>query len=176
MSESQHLAVIRVWAAAAWADGTIAKPEAAAMRKLIDASKELSAADRETALDFLEHKVELEPNAVAGMSEEARQGIYRAAVRLSRIDREVVTSSAKDAGGGDLAFGGAIDWAGLRNKYFLALLLDTRSQLIRVSEISVGSLDSSIVHPREVFKEAISASAASVIFIHNHPSARKPTL
>jgi len=49
-------------------------------------------------------------------------------------------------------------------------LLDTRNQLIKVAEISVGSLDSSIVHPREVFKEAISASAAAVIFAHNHPS------
>lgn len=57
-----------------------------------------------------------------------------------------------------------------KKEYFLALLLDTRSRLIRSSEISVGSLDSSIVHPREVFKEALSASAASVIFVHNHPS------
>ncbi len=59
---------------------------------------------------------------------------------------------------------------GKKKEYFLALLLDTRNQLIRVAEISVGSLDSSIVHPREVFKEAISASAAAVIFVHNHPS------
>jgi len=59
---------------------------------------------------------------------------------------------------------------GKKKEYFLALLLDTRNQLIKVSEISVGSLDASIVHPREVFKEAISASAASVIFVHNHPS------
>ncbi|MBA7582664.1 hypothetical protein ES708_24600 [subsurface metagenome] len=59
---------------------------------------------------------------------------------------------------------------GKKKEYFLALLLDTRGQLIKVSEISVGSLDTSIVHPREVFKEAISASAASVIFAHNHPS------
>ncbi len=59
---------------------------------------------------------------------------------------------------------------GKKKEYFLALLLDTRNQLIKVSEISVGSLDTSIVHPREVFKEAISASAASVIFAHNHPS------
>ena len=59
---------------------------------------------------------------------------------------------------------------GKKKEYFLALLLDTRNQLIKVAEISVGSLDSSIVHPREVFKEAISASAASVIFVHNHPS------
>ena len=59
---------------------------------------------------------------------------------------------------------------GKKKEYFLALLLDTRNQLIRVAEVSVGSLDSSIVHPREVFKEAISASAASVVFAHNHPS------
>jgi len=57
-----------------------------------------------------------------------------------------------------------------KKEYFLAILLDTRNQLIRAAEISVGSLDSSIVHPREVFKEAISASAAAVIFVHNHPS------
>jgi len=59
---------------------------------------------------------------------------------------------------------------GKKKEHFLALLLDTRGQLIKVSEISVGSLDSSVVHPREVFKEAISATAASVIFAHNHPS------
>jgi DNA repair protein RadC len=59
---------------------------------------------------------------------------------------------------------------GKKKEYFLAILLDTRSQLIKIAEISIGSLDSSIVHPREVFKEAISASAASVIFAHNHPS------
>ena len=57
-----------------------------------------------------------------------------------------------------------------KKEYFLALFLDTRSQVIKVSEISVGSLDTSIVHPREVFKEAMSVSAASVIVLHNHPS------
>ncbi len=59
---------------------------------------------------------------------------------------------------------------GKKKEHFQVLLLDTRSQLIKISEISVGSLDTSIVHPREVFKEALSASAASVIFVHNHPS------
>ena len=59
---------------------------------------------------------------------------------------------------------------GKKKEHFLALLLDTRNQLIKIAEISVGSLDTSIVHPREVFKEAISVSAASVIFVHNHPS------
>lgn len=59
---------------------------------------------------------------------------------------------------------------GKKREHFLTLLLDTRNRLLRVATISMGSLDSSIVHPREVFKEAITASAASVIFVHNHPS------
>jgi DNA repair protein RadC len=57
-----------------------------------------------------------------------------------------------------------------KKEYFLAALLDTRNHLIKLAEISIGSLDGSVVHPREVFKEAISATASSVIFIHNHPS------
>jgi DNA repair protein RadC len=57
-----------------------------------------------------------------------------------------------------------------KKEYFLVLSLDTKNQLIKVSEVSIGSLDTSVVHPREVFKEAISASAASVILVHNHPS------
>ncbi len=59
---------------------------------------------------------------------------------------------------------------GKKKEHFLVLLLNTRGQLIKTSEVSVGSLDSSIVHPREVFKEAMSTSAASVILVHNHPS------
>ena len=59
---------------------------------------------------------------------------------------------------------------GKKKEHFLALSLDTRNHLINTQTVSIGSLDSSIVHPREVFKEAISCSAASVIFIHNHPS------
>jgi DNA repair protein RadC len=59
---------------------------------------------------------------------------------------------------------------GKKKEHFLVLSLDTRNHPIDTQIISIGSLDSSIVHPREVFKEAISASAASVIFIHNHPS------
>lgn len=59
---------------------------------------------------------------------------------------------------------------GKKREHFIALSLDTRNHLIGIHIISIGSLDSSIVHPREVFKEAITSSAASVIFVHNHPS------
>lgn len=50
------------------------------------------------------------------------------------------------------------------------LLLNTRHKLIRVEEISDGTLDTILVHPREVFKCAIAANAAAIILAHNHPS------
>ena len=50
------------------------------------------------------------------------------------------------------------------------LLLNTRRRLIRVEEISQGTLDTLLVHPREVFKCAIAANAASLVLAHNHPS------
>ncbi len=59
---------------------------------------------------------------------------------------------------------------GRKKEHFLTLFLDIRNQVLGVASVSVGSLDSSLAHPREVFKEAISANAASVIFVHNHPS------
>jgi len=57
-----------------------------------------------------------------------------------------------------------------KKEHFLIISLDSRNNLIKVSKVSVGSLNASIVHPREVFKEAIQSSAASVILVHNHPS------
>jgi len=59
---------------------------------------------------------------------------------------------------------------GKKKEHFWVLCLDTRNRLINRKLVSIGSLDTSIVHPREVFKEAVSSSAASVIFVHNHPS------
>jgi DNA repair protein RadC len=50
------------------------------------------------------------------------------------------------------------------------LLLNTRHRLIRVEEISQGTLDTLLVHPREVFKSAIAANAAAIVLAHNHPS------
>jgi DNA repair protein RadC len=53
---------------------------------------------------------------------------------------------------------------------FGILMLDTKHRLIRIKVISIGSLDSTVVHPREVFREAAAASAACIVLFHNHPS------
>jgi DNA repair protein RadC len=57
-----------------------------------------------------------------------------------------------------------------KQEHFVALLLDNRHRLIRLQPVAVGTLSASLVHPREVFKEAIASSAACVILAHNHPS------
>ena len=59
---------------------------------------------------------------------------------------------------------------GLRKEAFHCILLDVKNRLIRDLRISEGTLTASLIHPRESFRDAIKESAASVIFIHNHPS------
>lgn len=59
---------------------------------------------------------------------------------------------------------------GLDREHFWALALNTKNQLLRTVEVSIGSLNASIVHPRELYKEAIRLSAASIVVVHNHPS------
>ena len=53
---------------------------------------------------------------------------------------------------------------------FQLVLVNTRRRLIRVEPIAVGTLDSVIIHPREVFYPALVARASAVVFMHNHPS------
>ena len=55
-------------------------------------------------------------------------------------------------------------------EHFGVLLLDTKHQVLRTSIISIGTLDASIVHPRDVFREATVAGAFAIILFHNHPS------
>ncbi len=58
----------------------------------------------------------------------------------------------------------------LEREHFKTILLNIKNHVISIEDISIGSLNSSIVHPREVFKPAIRRSSASIILVHNHPS------
>lgn len=58
----------------------------------------------------------------------------------------------------------------LKQEHFICLFLNTKNQVLHRQTIFIGSLNASIVHPREVYKEAVKRSAASIICAHNHPS------
>ncbi|RNC64160.1 MAG: hypothetical protein ED859_18685, partial [Desulfuromonadales bacterium] len=55
-------------------------------------------------------------------------------------------------------------------EYFIAAHVDGKNRIVCIDQISVGSLNQSIVHPRETFKSALLSSAAAIILIHNHPT------
>ncbi len=59
---------------------------------------------------------------------------------------------------------------GLKKERFLCALLDTKNRVFRDTIVSEGTLTSSLVHPREVFREAIKEAAVSLLLVHNHPS------
>jgi DNA repair protein RadC len=60
--------------------------------------------------------------------------------------------------------------SGKDRECFAVLMLDTRSRYIGLNTVSVGTIDSALVNPREVFKAAILTNAASILVCHNHPS------
>jgi len=57
-----------------------------------------------------------------------------------------------------------------KQEHFIVLYLDSKHQILKEETISIGTLDASLVHPREVFKRAIQESAYGIILVHNHPS------
>ncbi|MER2089829.1 MAG: DNA repair protein RadC [Sporosarcina sp.] len=62
------------------------------------------------------------------------------------------------------------DMSSLNQEHFVVLFLNVKNEVLHKQTIFIGSLNSSIVHPREIFREAVKRSAASIIAAHNHPS------
>jgi uncharacterized membrane protein YebE (DUF533 family) len=81
--------IVRLWAGAAWADGVLHPAEEAALRRLIDASDDLDADGRARALALLDAPAEVTLDAVSTLEPHAREGVYRAALGIVRLDGEV---------------------------------------------------------------------------------------
>lgn len=88
--EQTVLSILRVWAATAWADGTVADAEAAALTRLIKYS-DLPEADQAQALTWLETPVELDTEPLARLSASRKLFIYRVALELARVDLELAS-------------------------------------------------------------------------------------
>ncbi len=94
-----------------------------------------------------------------------------AAVELGRrlsskqTDTKFTIRSPKDAASYLMA-----DMTSLKQEHFVVLFLNIKNQVMHRQTIFVGSLNASIVHPREIFREAVRRSSASIVCAHNHPS------
>jgi len=106
--------------------------------------------------------------AVAGVGP-ARASALVAAFELGRRAQDRPTCRAPIRGPEDV-LAQVRDLPRARREHFVVLLLNARHELQCRETVSIGSLNASIVHPREVFLPAILHSAASVVLVHNHPS------
>ena len=97
-----------------------------------------------------------------------RRWAYRVRVRLIRERAGRFGPSLCCAG--DIVAAFTEELAGLDREQFTCCHLDVKNRLISREVVSIGHLTAALVHPREVFKAAILANAASVAFVHNHPS------
>ena len=120
--------------------------------------------DNLATLSFHELKKEFK-NQVPAMKMVAMFEIFRRSNKLKRKGFKTKIKTAKDV----------YDYysdhlSDKKKEHFYALFLDTKNRIIGEELVSVGTLNASVIHPREVFKTAIKASANSIILVHNHPS------
>ncbi len=87
----------------------------------------------------------------------------------ARLARETLSRTQLDEPGLVYALLGA-EMRALHQESLRVLLLDTRYHLMRIEQISLGSMNESIAHPREIFRSALIYSAFAIILVHNHPS------
>ena len=133
---------------------------------------------RELLMEFSSVK-EIESASLAEFSKikgigSAKLAQLKAAFELGR---RLMSSEAED-GSGKPSFKTSRDvfdyyrpkFFGLKKERFLCVLLDTKNRIFKETVVSEGTLTSSLVHPREVFRSAIKEASASVLFLHNHPS------
>lgn len=89
---------------------------------------------------------------------------------LVREERAASAETLTTPDDADAFFRSVFDFDHLDREVFAAVALNTKNRVIGAWEVSVGSLNASIVHPRELFRQAVMLSAASLILGHNHPS------
>ena len=100
----------------------------------------------------------------------AKSAQIKAAIELGhRIYKEVNIAKPKITNPLDVV-DLVMDMQFLEKEHFRLISLNTKNHVVGIDDIFIGSLNSSIVHPREVFKKALEKNAASVILVHNHPS------
>lgn len=121
-------------------------------------------------LHELKHAAIEEMTAINGIGE-AKAVQLLAAIELGRrlaskqTDERFTIRSPKDA-----ATYLMDDMTSLKQEHFVCLFLNIKNQVMHRQTIFVGSLNASIVHPREIFREAVRRSTASIVCAHNHPS------
>jgi DNA repair protein RadC len=144
------------------AGSTGCEPAAEVGRKLLERFGSLGAVLREPPSSLV--RIRGVGRSVAARIRAARE-VGRRFWAQERIAPRVYLAGPEDVADLFLA-----EMSTLDREHFRAILLDTKNRIIGLRTISIGSLNSSVVHAREVFKAAVSESAQAIVLVHNHPS------
>jgi DNA repair protein RadC len=125
--------------------------------------------ERYKSLDGLSRCSAKELSKICGIGQTKALELVAAFNLGKRLARETLSTKKLDSPDLIHAMVGA-EMRMLRKESLRVVLLDTRYHLIRIEEVSVGSVNESIAHPRDVFRPALIFSAYAVIVVHNHPS------
>ena len=109
------------------------------------------------------------PTAIKGIGQKKKAKLFA----IRELARRMMTVSPKiDVvhGPEDVAHFAMPRYRFEDKEHFAIVVLNTKNHIIAMPDISIGSLTASVVHPREVFREALKYPAASIILLHNHPS------
>lgn len=108
--------------------------------------------------------------SISGIGKAKAARIAAAAELGKRIASKPLNTGVKIENDEDIADIFMEDMRHQKREIFKALLLNSKGGIISTETISIGELNSTVVHPREVFSKAVKKSAAAIVFIHNHPS------
>ncbi len=125
--------------------------------------------EQESGLRFLVTSTLDELRRVPGVGA-AKAAQLKAAVELGRRIAMATTARTVVRSPQDVSSLVMEEMRFLDREQFRIVLLDAKNHVLGLRTVSIGSLSSSIVHPREIFKEAIARSSAAIILVHNHPS------
>jgi DNA repair protein RadC len=131
-------------------------------RELIDRFGDLAGVGKAAAEEYMSFDG---VGRAASLRIKASFELGRRAITMTR-EREIRTARSP----GDVAALMIPEMRELDREHFKAILLNTKNGILRIVTIAVGSLNAALVHPRELFKAAVAASAAGVILVHNHPT------
>ncbi len=101
---------------------------------------------------------------------QARALMLCAAMELAKRALEARTISSPILGPDDVKLWFQATYGTQAQEHFAVLYLDVKNRLIRHRDLFVGTIDQSLIHPREIFREACLVSASSILLVHNHPS------
>ena len=139
-------------------------------RSVLCIAEEILAHYKDRGLLAIVHMPAAELAAINGMGT-AKAATVLAAVELGRrLSRKAAEHIDVVKGPEDAAQYAMPRFRHEQREHFAVMLLNTKNHILGLTDISVGSLQASVVHPREVFRAAIEYAAASMILFHNHPS------